>query len=170
MKGEILTKIERSVEIQAPIEKVFVFISNPKNQEKMFIDSKFKIEDISKQPEGVGTKFRISAFMSGRKVKPHWHEFAEVEKNCKIIDQEVKGGPCKKERIIYLLGTTDKGTKLTITEDYELPYSVFGKLVDKVAVRKAFEFLVEGGTRRTKEILRGNISQKRSLLSCPEIM
>ena len=153
MKGDLLTKIERSVEIKAPIEKVFVFISNPKNQEKMFVDSKFKIEDISKQPNGVGTKFRISAFMGGRKVKSHWHEFAEVEKNCKVVDQEVKGGPCKKERITYLLGTTDEGTKLTITEDYMLPYSVIGKLVDKVAVKKNFEVLLDGGTRRIKEIL-----------------
>ncbi len=153
MKGDFLTKIERSVEIKAPIEKVFVFLSNPKNQEKMFVDSKFKIEDISMKPDGVGTKFHISAFMGGRKVKPHWHEFTEFEKNCKIIDQEVKGGPCKKESITFLLGTTDKGTKLTITEDYELPYSVLGKLVDKLAAKKSFELLVEGGTRRTKEIL-----------------
>ena len=153
MKGDLLTKIERSVEIRAPIEKVFVFLSNPKNQEKMFVDSEFKIEDISMQPDGVGTKFRISAFMGGRKVKPHWHEFAEFEKNCKIVDQEVKGGPCKKECVTFVLGTTDKGTKLTITEDYELPYSVLGKLVDKLAARKSFELLVEGGTRRTKEIL-----------------
>ena len=148
-----MTKIERSVEIKAPIEKVFVFILNPREIRKMFVDSKFKIEDVSKQPGGVGTKFRISAFMGGRKVKSHWHEFAEVEKNCKIVDQEVKGGPCKKERITYLLGSTDAGTKLTITEDYVLPYSVIGKLVDKVAVKKNFEVLLDGGIRRIKEIL-----------------
>jgi hypothetical protein len=153
VKGDLLTKIERSVEINAPIEKVFVFLANPKNQEKIFVDSEFKIEDISKQPYGVGTKFRISALMGGRKVKPHWHEFAEFENNCKIVDQEVKGGALKKERLTFLLGTTDKGTKLTITEDYELPYSVLGKLVDKLAARKSFELLVVGGTRRTKEIL-----------------
>ena len=150
-----MTKIEGSVEIKAPIEKVFSFISNPKNQEKMFVDSKFKIEDISMQPDGVGTKFRLSAFMGGRNVKPHWHEFTEFEEGRRIVSHEVKGGggAMKSEDLTFVLGTTDKGTKLTIITDYEFPYSVLGKLVDTLAFKKAFELLVEGGTRRTKEIL-----------------
>ena len=68
-------RVESSVEIDAPIEKVFVFLSNPKNQEKIFVDSDFKVEDVSKQSVGVGTRFRISAFIGGREVKSHWHEF-----------------------------------------------------------------------------------------------
>ena len=151
-----MTKIERSVEINAPVEKVFLFISNPKNQEKIFSDSKFKIEDVSMQPDGVGTKFRVSAFMGGRNVKPHWHEFVEFEEDRRIVSHEVKGGggAMKSEDLTFVLGTTtDKGTKLTIIADYEFPYSVIGRLVDTLAFKKAFELLVEGGTRRTKEIL-----------------
>ena len=148
-----MTRIESSVEIEAPVDKVFVFLSNPKNQEKIFSDSKFKIEDVSKHPSGVGTKFRISAVMGGRKVKPHWHEFAEFEKNQKIVDREVKGGPCKKECLTFLLGTTGKGTKLTIIEDYKLTYSVLGAFVDKLMARRSFELLVKGGTQRAKETI-----------------
>jgi len=148
-------RVESSVEIEAPIEKVFVFVSNPKNQEKMFADSDFKIEDISEQPVGVGTRYRISAVIGGRKVKPHWHQFVEFEENRRIVDHEVKGGGgvLKREDLTFVFGTTDKGTKLTITEDYEFPYSVLGKLLDKLMVRGGFERYIESGAQRTKAIL-----------------
>jgi hypothetical protein len=59
-------RIERSIEVEVPIEKVFVFLSNPKNQEKMFLDT--KVEDVSKQPIGVGTRYRFSTviFLGGK--------------------------------------------------------------------------------------------------------
>jgi hypothetical protein len=52
-----MTRIETSIEIEAPIEKVFVFFSNPKNQEKIFVDSEVKIEDVSRcsPPKGFGS-------------------------------------------------------------------------------------------------------------------
>ncbi len=117
-------RVESSVEINAPIEKVFVFVSNPKNQEKIFADSDFKIEDVSEQPIGVGTRYRIAGVVGGRKVKPHWHEFVEFEENRRIVDHEVKGGggALKREDLTFAFGATDRGTKVTITEDYEVPY------------------------------------------------
>jgi uncharacterized protein YndB with AHSA1/START domain len=148
-------RVESSVEIDAPIEKVFVFLSNPKNQEKIFVDSDFKVEEVSKQSVGVGTRFRISAFIGGRKVKPHWHEFVEFEENRRIVDSEVKGGGgvFKREHLIFNLGTTDNGTKVTITEDYVFPYSVLGMIIDKLMARKGFERWIKSGAQKMKEIL-----------------
>jgi uncharacterized protein YndB with AHSA1/START domain len=148
-------RVESSVEIKAPIAKVFTYLSNPKNQEKIFADSHFKIEDMSEQNAGVGTRFRISAVIGGRKVKPHWHELVEFEPNRRIVDSEVKGGGgvFKKEHLIFSLETADKGTKLTIVEDYEFPYSVLGKLIDKLMARKGFELWIRSGAKRAKEIL-----------------
>jgi uncharacterized protein YndB with AHSA1/START domain len=79
-------RVESSVEIDAPIDEVFTYLSNPKNQEKIFADSDFKIEDVSEQTTGVGTRFRISAVIGGRNVKPHWHEIVEFEPNRSIVD------------------------------------------------------------------------------------
>jgi len=148
-------RVESSVEIDAPIDKVFTYLSNPKNQEKIFVDSDFKIEDVSEQNAGVGTRFRISAVIGGRKVKPHWHELVEFEPNRRIVDSEVKGGGgvFKKEKLIFILETADRGTKLTIVEDYEFPYSVLGKLIDKMMARKGFELWIQSGAQRAKEIL-----------------
>jgi ribosome-associated toxin RatA of RatAB toxin-antitoxin module len=48
---------------------------------------------------------------------------------------------------------TSKGTKVTMTIDYEFPYSVLGKLVDTLMARKGFERWMQCGTMRAKEIL-----------------
>jgi uncharacterized protein YndB with AHSA1/START domain len=148
-------RVESSVEIEAPIEKVFVYLSNPKNQEKIFVDSEFKIEDVSEQPIGVGTKFHLTAVIGGRKVKQHWHEFVVFEENHRIVSHEVKGGggKLKSEDLTFVFETTDKGTKLTITEDYQFPYSVLGEVLDKLMGRKGFERFIKDGAQKAKEIL-----------------
>jgi len=148
-------RVESAVEIDAPIDKVFAYLSNPKNQEKIFVDSDFKIEDVSDQTTKVGTKFRISAVIGGREVKPHWHEIIEFEQNHRIVSREVKGGGgvFKNEELIFALEIIDKGTKLTIVEDYEFPYSVLGKLIDKLMAKKGFELWIQSGAKRAKEIL-----------------
>jgi uncharacterized protein YndB with AHSA1/START domain len=146
-------KVESSIEISASVEKVFVFLSDPKNLEKVFVDSQFKIEDVSKQPAGVGTRFLISAVVGGLKSKLHWHEIVEFEENRKIVNSEVKGGPMKKEEISFLLKTTDGGTNLTLVIDYIFPYSVFGKFLDKLLARKAFDRVVVRGAKKAKELI-----------------
>jgi ligand-binding SRPBCC domain-containing protein len=148
-------RVESSVEIEAPVEKVFVFFSNPKNQEKIFVDYSMKMEDVSEQPPGVGTKYRTSCVVAGTKVKPHFHEVVEFEKNRRIVDREVKGGggSMKKEELTYAFGATDRGTKVTLTIDYKLPYSVIGEVLDKLRMRKAFENFSKDGVQRAKEII-----------------
>jgi hypothetical protein len=37
--------------------------------------------------------------------------------------------------------------------DYELPYSVLGKILDKLMFRKGFELFLDGGAKKAKEIL-----------------
>jgi len=145
-------KMESSIEIKAPIEKVFDFFSNPKNQEKMFPET--KVDDVSEPPIGVGTKYRLSTVISGRKVKPHLHELSEFEDNHRFVDREVKGGGgvLKKEETTYVFEATDGGTKVSITYVVELPYSIIGKLLE-FSLGKGFERWAEAGQRKAKEIL-----------------
>jgi ligand-binding SRPBCC domain-containing protein len=147
-----MARMEISIEIKAPLEKVFGFLSNPKNREKMFPDT--KVEDVSKEPIGVGTRYRFSTVISGRKVKPHWHELSEFEENHRFVDHGVKGGgeTLKIEETTYVFETMDGGTKATMIFVVELPYSVVGKLFEATA-RKGFENWVEGGAKKAKEIL-----------------
>jgi hypothetical protein len=44
------------------------------------------------------------------------------------------------------------GTKLTFEMDYDLPYSILGKIIDKLWVGKDIDASMERGLRKTKEI------------------
>jgi uncharacterized membrane protein len=59
----------------------------------------------------------------------------------------------KREDMIFVFETTDRGTKVTATIDYELPYSVLGKIIDKLMVRKECERFLKAGVEKAKEIL-----------------
>jgi len=146
----VLARIETSIEIAAPVEKVFAFLSNPWNQERILPNT--KIEDVSNQPIGVGTKYRISAVISGIKARLHWHEIVEFEQNRRFVGHEVKGGPCKKEEWTYVFDPTDKGTKVTLNILIDLPYSVLGKLVERF-YKNGFKGWVTDGLQKAKEIL-----------------
>ena len=50
------------------------------------------------------------------------------------------------------LSPTKDRTKVTFTEDYELQYSIIGKIIDKLRVRKAIEKDVEGALKKLKEM------------------
>ena len=51
------------------------------------------------------------------------------------------------------LSSTKDGTKLTTVEEYEMPYSIIGKLIDKLWFRKAMEKEVETGLNNMKAML-----------------
>jgi uncharacterized membrane protein len=47
---------------------------------------------------------------------------------------------------------TEDGTKFSMVIDYELPYSVLGKLIDKLRVRKAIEKSYDESLKRLKDL------------------
>jgi hypothetical protein len=119
------------VEILVPIEKVFAFNANPENYEEMFNESDVKIEMITEGPVGIGTKYKISAVIGGRKVDFHPHEYVEFEENQRLIDREISG-MLKMEDTTFQFNSTNRGTKVTGTIDYALPYSVLGVIARAV--------------------------------------
>jgi hypothetical protein len=50
------------------------------------------------------------------------------------------------------LTTIKGGTKATFVMDYDLPYSVLGKLIDKLRVSKEFDKNMEQAMKKLKEI------------------
>lgn len=104
-----MVRVESSVEIAAPIERVFAFLANPKNYEKIFAESEVKVEMLSKDPIGIGTSYCISLVLGGRKVDFHTHEYVEFEENHRFTDREIKGSLKREDmtfvraRVIYEL-------------------------------------------------------------------
>ena len=123
-------KLTKSIEIEASPEKVFTFINDDK---KMNEAGRVKVETTSEGPVGVGT----TRHLVGPKME--WTlEVTEFVKNKKIAQRTI-GASKFKMTDLWTLEPTAKGTKLTFSADYELPYSLLGKVVDKVRVGKLIE-------------------------------
>ena len=100
-----------------------------------------EIEKTSKGPVGVGTTVHIvgKAGVSQMELDA---EITEFEKNKKMSRRTIGASKFKMQGS-STLEPTAKGTKLTTTMDYELPYSILGKIVDKLRVSKDMKKSVE---------------------------
>jgi uncharacterized protein YndB with AHSA1/START domain len=127
-----LGKFTKSIEIEASPEKVFAYINDDKTLNE--VNKDVKVETTSEGPVGVGTTRHFVGSAGGK-----WDtEITEFVKNKKVAQHTIGKGDMKVTDS-WTLEPTARGTKLTTSMDYELPYSLLGKLVDKVRVSKFIE-------------------------------
>ena len=142
-----MARIEKSIEIKAPPEKVWSLITWDRVPE--WYESIKKVEWTSKGKMEVGATVHVLSETAG--VKEEWDaeitEYVDKER----VSWRTTGG---NTTIIYhaILEPTETGTKTTTTFDYELPYSVLGKIIDKLRVHKALEKDSEQALQRMKDV------------------
>jgi carbon monoxide dehydrogenase subunit G len=146
----VLGRATRSIEIEASPEKVFAFMCD---MEKMNEITKGveKAEYTSKGPIGVGTTRHVVG-KAGRFKAEVDVEITEFEKNKKVTFHTI-GASKVKMNVSQSFEPTAKGTKLTISSDYEVPYSIIGKIVDKLKVQKDIEKTMERNLKNIKKAL-----------------
>ena len=131
-----MTKMTKSIEIEASPEKVFAFVTDvDKLNEISKGDVEFK--QTSEGPWRVGTTLHWISRQSGSPMEADF-EVTEFEKNKKATMRTVKGSKLKLQQTCAVEPTAN-GTKLTYIADYTMPYSILGKLVDKLKVQKDVE-------------------------------
>jgi hypothetical protein len=79
------------------------------------------------------------------------YETTEVIENEKVAFRSTRKN--FKATGFHSLTPTTTGTKVTIFADYELPYSVFGKLFDKVTFHRTMEKSFEVGLKKLKDMM-----------------
>jgi uncharacterized membrane protein len=145
-----VTKLTKSIEIEASPEKVFAFTHD---MEKMNQITKGASEGqyTSKGPVGVGTTMHYVGKAGGQQAE--WDmEITEFEKNKKVISRTIGASKFKMQGS-STYEPTAKGTKLTTTMEYELPYSVLGKIIDKLKVSKDLQKSMEKSLGSVKKAL-----------------
>ncbi len=145
-----MARITKTIEIEAPPEKVFAFMLSEKMNDVWgrWLEGKWT----SPLPLGVGS---TSHWIPKEefKLKGEWdEEIVEFEKDKKIVMKTTKESKLNMT-IIGLLEPTAVGTKFTYTDDYAVPYSVLGQLVDKVKYSKDTEKFMEGMLANLKRAL-----------------
>ena len=131
-----MTKLTKMIEIEAAPEKVFAFINDLKKENE--ISKGFAEGELtSKGPIGVGSTIHYVAKAGGSQAE--WDaEITEFVENKKVAMRSI--GASKFKFIgVRTLEPTAKGTKFTSSMDYQLPYSILGRVVDKLRVRKDME-------------------------------
>jgi carbon monoxide dehydrogenase subunit G len=158
LKGDDwVAKVTKSIEIEASPEKVFAFIID---REKMNEAGKGFVaiscyptegEYTSKGPVGVGSTLHFARKAGGSQIA--WdYEITEFVNNKKVAMRTIGAS---KFKIVgsWTLEPTAKGTKLLYSMDYEPPYSVLGKVVDKLKSSKDIEKSMEKQLGNIKKAL-----------------
>ncbi|MGD0071661.1 MAG: SRPBCC family protein [Candidatus Bathyarchaeia archaeon] len=130
-----MAKLTKSVEIEASPEKVWAFVNDPK---KMNDAMKGWAEgEHTSKVVGVGATMHYVGVAGGSQAE--WDmEVAEFVKDKKVAMRTIGASKFKMTNS-WVLEPTTKGTKSTFSMEYEVPYSVLGKLVDKLKVSKDME-------------------------------
>jgi uncharacterized membrane protein len=151
-----LSKVTRSVIISAPVEAVFAYYARPEHIAKTFPkDVQMKVVPIKvTEGFGIGTVFRISGEFGGKHLE--WDMQTTNYETNKIIQVRAINGPFKKNVISVIFDKEpdkDKETKLTFVADYELGYSLLGKTIDKLRIKKEVEMGIERSCATVKQYI-----------------
>ena len=146
-----MTKLTISKIIQASPEKIFAFVISERMNEVWgeWMIGKWD----SKEPVGVGSvgHFDTRGMLANfGKMTGTVTEF-ELNKKMTMHSVDAKGKMGSYDTM--LLEPTTTGTKTTYITQYDVPYSVFGKLIDKVKIRKDMEAMHVKMLENLKRIL-----------------
>jgi len=143
-----LARIEKSIEIAVPPEKVWSMLFWDRIPE--WLDGIKEAEYTSEEKDGVGATAHVVGETAGIKV-----EFdIEITKYTKYEGASWRTTAGNFTAIGFTsLKPTEAGAELTLVIDYDLPYSILGKIVDKLLVGRDMEKGFESGLGKLKSML-----------------
>jgi uncharacterized protein YndB with AHSA1/START domain len=119
-------KIERSIEIAAPPEKIWPFLIEPEKIMQWF-NLLQKFEYTGDKHSGVGTTFYYEEKSFGKLSKFNYMvtEWVENEK----LAFSMTSGDAKKDEQVWSIEAVPSGSRFTISEEFEMPWGVIGKII-----------------------------------------
>jgi len=128
-------RVQRSIEIAAPPEKIWPFLIDPEKILKWCITFR-KFEYPGEQRSGVGTLLYIEEKVDGpmplMKLNFTMMEWAE---NKKITFSMTSGNFAKGYEQSWTVETIPDGSRFTFAENFKLPFGVIGKLIGLIGQR-----------------------------------
>lgn len=124
-----MAKVERTITINAPAEKVFAYIEDPMLMPE-WLPGMIEAKDVTGQ--GVGTHFCWAYKMSGLRFEGETTVTEHIP-NERIVTQS-KGGIAS--TWTWTFQPHDGGTKMSLVLDYTVPIPVLGKLAEALVLRQ----------------------------------
>jgi hypothetical protein len=120
-------KIQRSISIDAPAERIWPLLVEPESIMKWCSFAK-KVRYTSKRNCGLGTTFYFEERAAGMLMKLHFI-VDEWTLRKSVSFKMTSGNFVKGYQQRYTLKPTSKGIHLTVFENIKLPYGILGRLV-----------------------------------------
>lgn len=124
-----MAKITRTTTINAPVEKVFAFMSDPTNLPEIW-PSLLEVKNINPSPVG-GYNYSWAYKMAGMRFEGD-SETTEYITNQRTVTKSTKG---LESTFVYTYEPEDSGTKLTMEIEYTVPIPLLGKLAEAIIVK-----------------------------------
>jgi len=124
-----MAKVEKSITVNAPVEKVFVYVEDPTNQLE-YLPSIVEVKDMTGQ--GVGAHYRWAYKMAGLRFEGE-STLQEHIPNERIV-VETKGGIVSTWS--WTFTPKDGGTQVHLTVEYTIPVPVLGKLGEALVLKQ----------------------------------
>ena len=140
-----MTKIEKSIVIPTPVEKVFAYASDYQKWEDWFeVVSEFK--PVTEFKRGNGTRYAYKAKMMGLAVgiETEIHDFVE---NRGWTGVSTKGMPHK---TFWKFESIDEGTKMTYALEFDLNIPLIGKWLDNTFLKPQWEKIISKSLEKLK--------------------
>ena len=128
-------KVQRSIEIAAPPEKIWPFLVEPEKILKWCITFE-KFEYTSEQHSGAGTPFYLEEKAAGRLMKLNFAVTEWVE-NEMLAFSKTSGNSVKGYEQRWTVEAIPSGSRFIFMEEVELPYGVIGKVIGLFARRSS---------------------------------
>jgi len=124
-----MPKINNSINISAPVEKVFAYVTDPMSLPEWFVGVS-EVTDVS--GSGVGQHYRWKYTMIGIPFHGETNITEYVPNQRSVSKQE--GGITS--TMTWTFAPHEGGTKLDMDIDYTIPVPVLGKLAEKVVFKR----------------------------------
>ena len=126
-------KVQKSIEISAPPDKIWPFLIEPEKILKWCITFQ-KFEYTGEQRNGVGTTFYLEEKAGGPLMKLNFciTEWAENEK---VAFSMISGTFVKGYEQSWTVEATTSGSRFTFKEEIKMPYGIIGKIMGLFAQR-----------------------------------
>ena len=126
-----MAKVERSITVDAPVEKVFDYILDPSNEPE-FIPSTLQVSDVTRTEQGVGTHFRWAYKLVGMRMEGET-TFTECVPNKRLVS-ESRGGIAS--TWTYTFEPQGDRTRMTTVIEYTIPIPVLGKVAEALVLKQ----------------------------------
>ena len=124
-----MTKVEKTITVNAPAEKIYNYVGNPENLPEVW-PSLVEVMDVQSLPNG-GNSNRWAYKMAGIRLKGTSEDTERVP-NERIVSK-TKGGVESTQT--WVLQPEAGGTKVSFVVEYTVPVPVIGKIAEVIIVK-----------------------------------